>query len=213
MRKDRMAWTRTRTCLDCGKVEEVRRDNAAPRCAPCARRLVGEGLRKPKQRTFSVISRFRGGRRLQRVCETCRARFEVYESSLRSSNSTGRFCSAPCYHEALRKRVGRRTAMPVSWVRTAKAHRASNPFCAICGRRLVSLDVHHLLPRRHGGSDDPRNLITLCERHHGVVEKLTREIILDGGTENVSVIVSILRFRQHATQAYLQSLQEITRHG
>lgn len=30
------------------------------------------------------------------------------------------------------------------------------------------LAVHHIIPRRLGGSDDPRNLITLCHNHHNI---------------------------------------------
>ena len=28
------------------------------------------------------------------------------------------------------------------------------------------LEVHHIIPRRAGGSDHPKNLITLCHKHH-----------------------------------------------
>jgi len=28
------------------------------------------------------------------------------------------------------------------------------------------LEVHHIIPRRAGGSDDPKNLITFCHKHH-----------------------------------------------
>jgi hypothetical protein len=41
-------------------------------------------------------------------------------------------------------------------------HRCSVPGCTMS--RYV--DVHHIVPPRAGGSNDPRNLITLCERHH-----------------------------------------------
>ena len=39
------------------------------------------------------------------------------------------------------------------------------------------LDVHHLIPREHGGTDDPENLITACHAHHPVVEALRREVL------------------------------------
>lgn len=41
--------------------------------------------------------------------------------------------------------------------------------CVICGEsyRKDELDVHHLVPRSFGGSDEPSNLITLCDGCHG----------------------------------------------
>lgn len=48
--------------------------------------------------------------------------------------------------------------------------------CRECGKACSSAeaDVHHLLPRHRGGSDDPANLITLCDgchaAHHPLVQ-------------------------------------------
>jgi 5-methylcytosine-specific restriction endonuclease McrA len=28
------------------------------------------------------------------------------------------------------------------------------------------LEIHHIIPRRAGGSDHPANLITYCQKHH-----------------------------------------------
>jgi len=36
--------------------------------------------------------------------------------------------------------------------------------CRICGE--AGDEVHHILPRKDGGSDHPENLITLCRKHH-----------------------------------------------
>lgn len=30
------------------------------------------------------------------------------------------------------------------------------------------LEVHHIIPRRLGGSEHPKNLITLCRKHHKI---------------------------------------------
>jgi hypothetical protein len=29
-----------------------------------------------------------------------------------------------------------------------------------------NLHIHHIIPRSHGGSDEPENKLTLCEKHH-----------------------------------------------
>lgn len=38
--------------------------------------------------------------------------------------------------------------------------------CQECGY-YKHLEVHHIVPRSKGGTDDPKNLITLCQRCHG----------------------------------------------
>jgi len=40
--------------------------------------------------------------------------------------------------------------------------------CALCDSTQY-LQVHHYVPRSHGGSDSPENLICLCMRCHALV--------------------------------------------
>jgi HNH endonuclease len=52
--------------------------------------------------------------------------------------------------------------------RDGKAGAMKLKFCAACGITDGSaLNHHHLRPRVHGGTDDERNLITLCHECHG----------------------------------------------
>ena len=45
--------------------------------------------------------------------------------------------------------------------------------CFICGEDNPHvLEEHHIIPRRHGGSDDPENLVTLCANCHRAIETL-----------------------------------------
>lgn len=39
------------------------------------------------------------------------------------------------------------------------------------------IDVHHILPRDHGGTDDDDNLMALCHVHHPMLEALRRSIL------------------------------------
>lgn len=56
----------------------------------------------------------------------------------------------------------------------AVLHR-DNHTCQCCGKKNVRLEVHHIIFRSHGGTDDENNLITLCEGCHREVHngKLT----------------------------------------
>lgn len=33
------------------------------------------------------------------------------------------------------------------------------------------VDIHHIIPKGMGGSDEPSNLVTLCAAHHRIVHK------------------------------------------
>lgn len=40
----------------------------------------------------------------------------------------------------------------------------------LCGERKW-VDIHHIIPKAMGGSDEPANLVTLCAAHHRIVHK------------------------------------------
>src|SRR5690242_2023488 len=55
------------------------------------------------------------------------------------------------------------------WIRTRlEVVRRDNFACVECGVAVCNAetDVHHLLPRSSGGTDEPSNLITLCDGCH-----------------------------------------------
>lgn len=52
--------------------------------------------------------------------------------------------------------------------REAVLHR-DNYTCQCCGKKHVRLEVHHIIFRSLGGTNDERNLITLCEKCHKAV--------------------------------------------
>jgi len=59
-----------------------------------------------------------------------------------------------------------------NWLRIARAHKARNPQCVICGS-IVGIEVDHIVPRHMGGSDISTNLQSLCKKHHA--EKTAQE--------------------------------------
>ena len=54
-------------------------------------------------------------------------------------------------------------------------HRCSGRFLG--GECSAVLDVHHIVPRREGGTDADDNLLTLCHRHHPMLEAIRRAIL------------------------------------
>ena len=53
----------------------------------------------------------------------------------------------------------------------ARAHALDrdNYTCQCCGKKHVRLEVHHIIFRSQGGSDELENLITLCEKCHSAI--------------------------------------------
>lgn len=48
----------------------------------------------------------------------------------------------------------------------------AHPLCAQCleeNRVTTATDVHHVIARRNGGSDDDGNLMSLCKSHHSQI--------------------------------------------
>ena len=60
--------------------------------------------------------------------------------------------------------------------RKAILHR-DNYTCQCCGKKNCRLEVHHIIFRSNGGTDDEENLITLCEDCHKKIHK--GEIVLN----------------------------------
>ena len=52
--------------------------------------------------------------------------------------------------------------------REAILHR-DNYTCQCCGKKHTRLEVHHIVFRSRGGTDDEKNLITLCEKCHKAI--------------------------------------------
>jgi hypothetical protein len=54
-------------------------------------------------------------------------------------------------------------------------HRCSGRFLG--GECSAVLDVHHIVPRSEEGTDEDDNLLTLCHRHHPMLESIRRAIL------------------------------------
>ena len=65
-----------------------------------------------------------------------------------------------------RANAGRRRAYKRSsgWEARSREYRAIHTLCELCGE--PSQEVHHIVDRKHGGSDDDTNLQALCKSCH-----------------------------------------------
>ena len=193
---------RTRICIDCGSVAEVRVDNPGVRCRRCsghigglaggavlagrANRVKCSGCGVEFNRSASAVNgenfcsrscQHRAGN-VDRVCKQCGGAFQVYRSVVAgSSNASGNFCSRPCYNAWL---LAGSPDKP-HYIQIKGARRAAvmnGARCARCGT-VDRLDLHHVIPRRVGGVD-AGNMIPLCKSCHKIVECLTADAITQG---------------------------------
>ena len=61
--------------------------------------------------------------------------------------------------------------------------------CALCGCNRY-LQIHHYIPRGHGGCDHPMNLITLCSDCHALVHGLNCHDYPDMRPEDVEQAIA-----------------------
>lgn len=188
---------RLRTCAACGKVDEVRVDNPATRCRSCAARsALAKGHRTrsanrnhetcrhcgrvfpapPSSRQqFCSLACRRAAQSVERTCVTCGSSFRIARSVLSDrTNSSGRFCSRPCYERHL-CRTPRIRGRGSRWKTIRKAALRQTPFCAFCGRTR-HLQVHHIIPFRLTRDNSQTNLIPLCRACHKRVESVFHDV-------------------------------------
>jgi len=73
-----------------------------------------------------------------------------------------------------------------------------NHTCQICGCKNKKLQVHHIIERSKGGTDDPKNLTTLCVEchdkvHSGVIENLKVRRSITKNADHVNIISSQIK--------------------
>lgn len=174
-------------------------------CGVSFRRYAGNVRSNAHYCSKKCFEESRKTQKLQTKCEFCGAGFEVYVSSVRSSNAAGRFCSTQCYHESMtldkeRNYRGFREAK--------RKHFNGVQFCAICGA-TKNINIHHIVPNRITHDQSAKNLIPLCNKHHPQIEKATRAFIdaMDGEIEMAGELLNLaLRERQMQTFAMLKTL-------
>lgn len=188
---------RTRTCATCGKQEDVRADNPAPRCRACAGRSALYNGREQRTATRNHETCRHCGKRFgtppssqqkycsriclsdakstTRTCATCRSKFRVPRSVLSDrTNSSARFCSRPCYERHL-CRTPRIRGRGSRWKTIRREALRRTPFCAMCcsGQHL---QVHHIIPFRLTRDNSQTNLIPLCRACHKRVEAVFHDV-------------------------------------
>lgn len=150
------------------------------------------------------------GQKKKAMCEYCGKEFEIYVSTLKT-NASGKYCSRECYWKSMEKED-----KPYKGFNKAKKENFSKPqMCAICGT-TEKIHIHHIIPNRISQDQSKENLIPLCQRHHPMIECLTRELHEDFAGNHVLelfLLNAILRPRQAATITAVKQAIKNTKGG
>lgn len=135
--------------------------------------------------------------RTDRICKKCQKVFSICKSTIRTSNSSGNYCSRNCYENSMR--TG--TIKHKNGFRGIVRREFPKPQnCARCGTTEV-IHIHHIEPFRYTQNNNLKNLIPLCNSCHKVVEILTENLLkVDSDKSRVfAIMANILRDRQQHT--------------
>ncbi len=143
----------TRNCLFCNKtfypaISETKRGNG-------------------KFCSLSCICHYRNKHYLVRtiktetkICAFCHKKFQHIPY-----RNIGKFCSLSCLNNSQR---GKQPGHPQQNIRRKLKEIAFKEYgekCEVCDYSL-SVDIHHLIPRSEGGTNDMENISVLCPNHH-----------------------------------------------
>jgi len=171
-----------RSCAARLKPRKKRRGTTTP-CATCGTRFY----RKPceaEKRYCSHGCASEAKRRYRpesRTCWTCGSQFTYTPKP--HSNTAGHYCSVQCRNDGYLGVVHgdplRRAAADRNGWRSRRDRlvRDGHDFCAVCGVRSGRLHVHHIEGYRNVQHDDLSTVVSLCPRHHALLERWTKCIV------------------------------------
>jgi hypothetical protein len=158
---------RTGTTIPCGTCGvPVYRHPGNTEKRYCSQACAGVGKRRYEKET--------------RACWTCGSEFQYTPRPF--SNNSGHYCSRDCRNAGY---IGVVNGDPAQVAKTDRHGWRSrrdafvqegNDFCAVCGKRSGRLHVHHIEGYRNVHHDDLSTVVTLCPKHHKLLERWTRLI-------------------------------------
>ena len=99
-------------------------------------------------------------------CEYCKNEFTSYLKITK-------FCSKKCSTSARKDKIGKsNSASPTTLsTRINKALITGTKECLSCGWNKTVCDIHHIIPKSKGGTDNFDNLTILCPNCHRLIHK------------------------------------------
>ena len=166
-------------CIKCGKEYKVyctesqyKRGKYRKTCSSsCAnsRIMTAERRQKIKKGVKSYIEKNKSKVEYSYICDKCGKKFV---SKVKIRNDRYKHCEDCKQH---RQHVINPTSiLDVSKRTISKILHRANKGCAICGWNESTCDIHHIVERKNGGSDNTDNLIIVCPNCHRIIHTTTK---------------------------------------
>ena len=69
--------------------------------------------------------------------------------------------------------------------------------CVLCGWSVASRDIHHIVERSNGGSDDHDNLVVVCPNCHRSIHCLGEEFVSNGELGEKSILYTFSDWKDY----------------
>lgn len=159
------------TCKKCGKEYEVECSdsawNAGRYRSYCSRSCANSHEMTPER--LANISKgmkvFYKNHQYHYICEKCGKEF-ARKSPIRNGRHI--HCN-DCKQNRVHVKQEPQSLLDLSSRTVSKILYRANCSCSICGWNESSCDIHHIIPKSKGGTNDADNLIIVCPNCHRVI--------------------------------------------
>lgn len=155
-----------------------------------------EGTVREKRLSLGIQS-YRATCHVEVPCGTCGTKIRRKKKDFKRSRVL--YCNHQCAAEGQRRRDSDLLRYGPGWKNRRAEIRKRDTACRACGKTPEengsALHVHHLKPYRFRGTNQPANLVALCESCHHMIEAITNQVLdsiqigvtLDGSSLTISV--------------------------
>ena len=113
-------------------------------------------------------------------CTNCKK--DISRKKYHRDRNKAYYCSLKCFGKARRGEFYEENKIISRWnliASTIKLLRGDK--YQICNWDLATCDVHHIVPKHNGGTDEQDNLIILCPNHHRMADRKLIDISVING--------------------------------
>jgi DNA-directed RNA polymerase subunit RPC12/RpoP len=102
------------------------------------------------------------------ICIVCGKEYQIYNRRSKCKN---------CRRKVLHIKTDYIKLLDFSKRTVSKILKRAKINCSICGWNKASCDIHHIIHRKYGGSDEHTNLIIVCPNCHRTMHELKEKYI------------------------------------
>lgn len=125
---------------------------------------ISEGIKKHNEK----VQKEKVKQIYEYVCDKCGKKFT---SDIRLRKDRKKCCDN-CKRKVVHYKEDFSSITDLSKRTISKILKRANKECQLCGWNESSCDIHHIIPRKDGGSNDTKNLIVVCPNCHRILHTI-----------------------------------------